>query len=227
MKVLAVEDDPQIVEAISLTLQISWPEVKMISTHLGREGVYLVESEAPDLVVLDLGLPDMSGFEVLKQIRRFSNLPVLILTVRTEEADIVKGLEWGADDYLVKPFRQLELLARIRALLRRRNAGGEELPIVCGTLSFDPETRQLTQGNKEISLTRTQALILCHLMKNAGRVVTHSSLAEAAWGTDYSGAAQSLRVHVSRLRQKIEADPNHPRLILSVPGVGYSLVKES
>ena len=224
MKVLIVEDNRDIVETISLALQIRWPEAKLVSTHLGEKGIELVESESPDIVILDLGLPDISGFEVLKQIRLFSVVPIIILTVRAEEADIVKGLEWGADDYVVKPFSQLELLARVKAQIRGQTRSREE-PLVCGPLSFDPSTRQLLYDGKEIALTRTEAHILRHLMNNAGRVVTHSSLAEEVWGEDYPGAADSLKVHIRRLREKLEADPSQPQLILTKAGIGYFLKK--
>lgn len=225
MKVLIIEDDRDIVEAISLAFQIRWPEAQLASTHLGERGIQLVESEAPDIVILDLGLPDISGFDVLKQVRRFTPVPIIILTVRAEESDIVKGLEWGADDYIVKPFRQLELLARVKALIRRQTPEGEEPPLACGTLHFDPSTCQLVFGDKEIGLTRTQGEILHHLMKNAGRVTTHSRLAEAVWGAEYPGAVDSLKVHIRHLRERIEADPSHPQLILTKPGIGYSLIK--
>ena len=119
MKVLIIEDDRDIVDVIKLAFDIRWPDAKIVSTHLGERGIELVEEESPDVVILDLGLVDVSGFDALKRIRMFSNVPVLILTVRAEESDIVRGLEWGADDYMVKPFRQLELLSRIRALVRR------------------------------------------------------------------------------------------------------------
>ncbi|MFQ5759188.1 MAG: response regulator transcription factor, partial [Candidatus Bathyarchaeia archaeon] len=142
MKVLIIEDDQAIVEAITLALQLSWPESKLVSTNLGQRGTELVESENPDVVILDLGLPDTSGFEVLKQIRLFSSVPILILTVRSDEADIVKGLEWGADDYVVKPFRQLELLSRIKLVTRRRGSLAKETPLVCGKLRFEPSTWQ-------------------------------------------------------------------------------------
>jgi len=225
MKVLIIEDDPQIVEAISLAFGIRWPEAKLISTHLGDEGVQLVEKEAPDLVILDLGLPDINGFEVLKQIRLFSTIPVIILTVRAEETDVVKGLEWGADDYIVKPFRQIELLARTKALLRRRSPLEVELPLVWGSLCFDPTTHEILCHEKKISLTRTEGHILHHLLKHAGQVVTHSSLAEAVWGVDYPGATDSLKVHIRRLREKLEDDPSHPQLILTKPSVGYFLAR--
>jgi two-component system KDP operon response regulator KdpE len=227
MKVLIIEDDRDIVEAISLAFQIRWPEAQLVSTHLGERGIDLVESEAPDIVILDLGLPDISGFDVLKQVRSFTEVPIIILTVRAEEADIVKGLEWGADDYVVKPFRQLELLARVRALIRRQSPPGEEPPVTCGPLRYDPSSCQLFHGEKEIFLTRTQGEILHHLMKNAGHVATHARLAEAVWGSEYPGAIDSLKVHIRHLREKIEADPSQPKLILTKSGVGYTLAKPS
>lgn len=227
MKVLIIEDDPQIVEAINLAFQIRWPEAKVVMTARGEKGIDMVESEKPDVVILDLGLPDISGFEALKRIRLFSNVPILILTVMAEETDKVKGLEWGADDYVTKPFKQLELLARIKALLRRQSPRDEEQPIVCGPLTFNPTTYQLQNGGKEINLTRTEGLIIQHLMRNVGHVVTHTSLAEAVWGTDYPDAAQSLKVYIRRLREKLEVDPSQPQMILTKAGIGYSLAKQS
>ena len=225
MKVLIIEDDREIVEVISLAFQIRWPEVKLVSTHLGEKGVELVESENPDVVILDLGLPDTSGYDVLREIRTFSTVPILILTVRGEEPDVVRGLEWGADDYMVKPFRQLELLSRIRALTRRANSSGGETPLVYGELSFNPTTRQLSCGQKEIEITRTEGTILHQLMRNPGLVVTHSALAEALWGEDYPDATSALKVYILRLRQKLEADPSQPKLILTKSGIGYLLAK--
>ncbi len=225
MKALIIEDDENIVEAVSLAFQIRWPEAKLVYTHLGGKGVELVESEAPDVVILDLGLPDISGFEVLKQVRLFSIVPIIILTVMAGEADIVKGLELGADDYMAKPFSQLELLARVQALVRRQAPPGEQPPLVCGSLYFDPSTRQLRYGEREISLTATEGQILNHLMRNAGHVVTHLSLIDEAWGEDYPGAADGLKVYIRRLRKKLEADPGQPKLILTKSGIGYLLAK--
>jgi two-component system KDP operon response regulator KdpE len=226
-KVLIIEDDREIVDSVSLTFRLRWPEAELISAGLGEEGVEMVENEAPDIVILDLGLPDMSGFDVLRQIRLFSSVPVVILTVKGEEADMVKGLEWGADEYVVKPFRQLELLARLKVQLRKQTSPDEEAPIICGPLRLDPSTFQLTHGGKEISLTIVEGRIIEHLMRNAGHVVTHTRLAEAVWGEDYPGAIDSLRVYIRYLRQKLEADPSHPKLILTKAGVGYSLAKPS
>ena len=225
MKILVIEDDPQIVEAISLAFQIRWPEAKMVSTHQGEKGIDLVETEKPDIVILDLGLPDINGFDVLKQVRLFSDIPILILTARAEESDIVKGLEWGADDYMVKPFRQLELLSRIKALTRRRMSITTDAPVVVGPLSYNAATGQLNFNQREINLTPTEGRILHHLMRNAGQVVTHSSLSDAVWGEEYPGAVESLKVYIRRLREKLEAEPQHPHFILTKAGVGYLLVK--
>jgi two-component system response regulator VicR len=227
MKILVIEDDQQIVEAISLAFQIRWPEAKLVTTHLGEKGIELVEKEKPEIVILDLGLPDINGFEVLKQIRLFSDIPILILTARTEESDIVKGLEWGADDYMVKPFRQLELLSRIKALTRRRSFPDIDTPVTVGKLNFNPSTGQLIIDQKEISLTPTEGRILHHLMRNAGQVITHASLADAVWGEDYPGAVDSLKVYIRRLREKLESQPQDPKLIVTKAGVGYLLVKPS
>lgn len=224
MKVLIIEDDKEIVEAISLAFQIRWPEAEVISTRLGKKGIELVESEPPDLVILDLGLPDINGFEVLHEIRVFSHVPIIIITARTDEADVVKGLEWGADDYISKPFRQLELLARVKALIRRQ-APSEEESLTVGSLRLDTTSGQLYNGQKEIALTVTESRIVKHLMKNAGHVVSHASLAEAVWGEDYPGSADSLKVHIRRLREKVEADPSNPQLILTKSGVGYFLAR--
>ena len=227
MNILVIEDNEEIVEVISLGLQIGWPELKMLSTPLGKEGIELVENESPDRVILDLGLPDMDGFKVLKQIRLFSTVPIIILTVRNEEVDVVKGLGLGADDYMVKPFRQMELLARIKAMIRRLNLPDDELLFSHGPFRFSPSRHKLFCFGKEIALTNTEGLILHYLLRNAGKVVTHSSLAQVVWGEDYPGAASALKVYIRRLRQKIEVAPNNPQLILTKPRLGYTLVKQT
>lgn len=224
IKVLIVEDDEEIKEIVSLALEINWPELKLISARLGKTGVELVAGESPDLVILDLGLPDTSGFGVLREIRAFSNVPILILTVRGDEADIVRGLEAGADDYMTKPFRQVELLSRMRALTRRAHPASEEA-LAYGGLSFDPPTGQLSHGRARTTLTRIEGQVLSHLMKDAGQVSTYSALTEAIWGMGRQEETETLRVYIQRLRQKIEADPEQPQIILASPGIGYSLAK--
>ncbi len=225
-KILIIEDNEEIVEAVSLAFQIRWPQVRIASTERGEEGIDLVEKESPDVVILDLGLPDISGFEVLKSVRLFSIVPVVILTVRGEEADIVKGLELGADEYIVKPFRQLELLARVKALIRRASAMEEDSSIVCGPLCLDPTMRTVHYGDRQTSLTRTESIILLQLMRNAGNVVTRANFVEKLWGSDYPDAAASLKVHIRRLREKIEPDPSHPGFIITRAGVGYFLAEQ-
>lgn len=225
MRALIIEDDPGIVESISLALQIRWPETQIVSTHLGKKGIDLAGSEDPDIIILDLGLPDISGFDVLKQVRSFSSAPIIILTVKADEADIVKGLEWGADDYIVKPCGQLELLARVRARIRDKSRSVKEAPLSYGALRFNPSTHHLTIENREIKLTTIEAHIMHHLMKNAGQVVTYSSLAEEVWGEDYPGSIDSLRVHIRRLREKVESDPGQPQFILTKASIGYFLAK--
>ncbi len=226
MKVLVVEDDREIVEVLSMVFGMRWPDAKLVSTNLGEKGVELAESENPDVVILDLGLPDISGFDVLKQIRIFSSVPILILTVRGEEADIVRGLEWGADDYMVKPFRQLELMSRIQALTRRTGSSVEETPLTCGRLRFSPRTKQLFNGEVEIKITPTEASVMECLMKKRGQVVTYADIAEGIWGENFPDPVDSLRVYIRRLRQKIEEDPEQPKIILNRSGVGYSLAVE-
>lgn len=225
MKLLIIEDDEEIVEAISLAFQIRWPEAQIISTRYGKKGIEQVESDQPDIVILDLGLPDINGFDVLRKIRQFSKVPIIILTVRAEEADIIKGLEWGADDYIIKPFRQLELLARVKAQTwRKGQSEGEKF--ISGPLQLDSATGQVYLRNKEINLTVTESRILSHLMRNSGHIVTHSSIAQAVWGDDYPGAADNLKVHIRRLREKIEDNPSSPALIITKPGIGYLFSKQ-
>jgi len=226
MKILVIEDVPSVVETISLAVEMRWPDAKIISTAQGKQGIDMVESESPDVIILDLGLPDISGFDVLKHIRLFSDVPILILTVRSEEADIVKGLEWGADDYMTKPFKQLELLARIKGIMRRHRPRAEE-PLTCGQLRFEPSSLRLMVGPKEIAISRTEGIILEQLMRNPGNVVSYASLAEAMWGGDFPAASDSIKVHIRHLREKLETDPSKPQIILNKAGMGYYVAKPS
>ena len=223
MKILIIEDQPTIVEIVALAIQIRWPEATVITTQLGAKGIELIEAEVPDIVILDLGLPDIDGLEVLKQVRLFSEVPIIILTVRDEEQDIVKGLEWGADEYIVKPFRQLELIARINALLRKKNVPTGEASLVYGPLRLDLSRSRLFTDGKEINLTNTESLILYHLMKYAEKVVTLSELTEILWGVDFPNATDAIRVYIRRLRIKIEIDPSKPQFLHTRTGQGYTL----
>jgi len=227
MKVLMIEDDAQIVDSVAWAFRMRWPDVEFSSTDSGESGVTQARETRPDLVILDLGLPDISGFEVLKHIRLFATMPIIILTARKEEFDIVKALEAGADDYLVKPFRQMELLSRIKALLRRSASPAPESTLSVGDLKLSPATGVLHHQNKEIPLTRTEEIIVNKLMQSAGGVVTYAALAEALWNDYYPDCVAALRVYIRQLRQKIEADVDNPKVILNKHGVGYMLANPS
>lgn len=228
MKVLVIEDSTEIQEAISLTFELHWPESSVIAASEGSSGIALTESESPDIIILDLGLPDMDGFKVLKEIRNFSDIPVIILTVREEEIDKVRGLELGADDYIVKPFSHMELLARVRAVLRRSHIPelkGTEEPLVTSKLSIDFATRTVTKDDKQIKLTPTEFNLLHYLARNEGKVLTHRALLEKVWGEEYTDSSEYLKVYIQRLRDKLEDDPSDPKILISERGVGYKFVK--
>ncbi len=224
-RILIIEDSEEIIEAVTLGIQIRWPSSVIGSTARGCIGLQMISDKKPDLVILDLGLEDTSGFEVLKQRRLFSKVPVIILTVRREESDIVKGLELGADDYIIKPFRQLELTARINALIRRTDTVPLGTPITCGQLSLDSVNQIAQFKGRQIRLTPHETTILATLMLNAGITVTHNTFSDKIWGISYPEAPNSLKVHIRRLREKIETDPSHPEIITTITGVGYSLIK--
>jgi len=228
MKLLIIEDNPEIIEAVSLCFELRWPEVKVVSTDKGETGVSLAESESPDLIILDLGLPDIDGFEVLRQVRLFSDTPVIILTVRGEELDKIKGLELGADDYVVKPFSHMELLARVKAVLRRSQMPelrGDEKPFVHGKLKVDFSSREISVSGNQVKLTPIEYNLLYQMIRNEGRVLTHRFLLEKVWGEEYIDATDYLKKYIQRLRQKLEDDSENPRLILTERGVGYKLMK--
>jgi two-component system KDP operon response regulator KdpE len=224
MKVLLIDDDAGIIDFITTIFKIGWPEAEIISAQSGRHGIELTASEDPSVVILDLGLPDISGFQVLEEIRCFSAVPVLILSVRGEEADIVRGLSLGADEYVQKPFRQLELLARVKALCRRDERVTEVHDLSFGKLSFSKSIRDIIYKKKSVIVTVTEGRILSRLVAARGDVVSSTELARAAWGnTKGTTMAENLKSYIYRLRQKLEEDPTHPTLILSKPGVGYFL----
>ena len=225
MKLLIIEDDPEIQEIISIDFDMSWPGVEVVPSLEGEKGIELSETEKPDIIILDLGLPDISGFEVLKEIRSFSNVPIIILTVKGEEQNKVRGLELGADDYVVKPFSPVELLARVRAVLRRSEAiplGGGLLKF--GKLAIDPGVRKVTLDGEEIRLTPTEYKLLYFLAMNEGRVLTREILMSRVWGEEYLDSPDRLKTCIRRLRRKVENDPPNPRIILTQRG-GYMFSK--
>ena len=223
MKILIIEDDDVIVENVALTLKVGWQEAELISACLGEEGIEMVGSEAPDLVILDLGLPDMDGFDVLKQIRLYSEVPVIILTVREDETEVVKAFDLGADEYLFKPFRQMELIARLQSIIRRKHLSSIDIYQKCGPFNINYASHMVKYGDRIIRLTSNELLLLNHLAQNQGKAVSCASIAEILWGTDYPGSNKAIRVYIRQLRQKIEKDPNNPKLIITKPTIGYAL----
>jgi two-component system KDP operon response regulator KdpE len=220
--ILVVDDEEQIRRALKSILSTRGYTLDMAAT--AHEALMKAIDSPPDLVVLDLMLPDRSGIEVCRELRSWMTAPILILSVRSNEADKIKALDEGADDYLTKPFSAGELLARIRALLRRAAALTSPPPvIVTGELQIDIARRSVRRAGEEVSLTPTEFDILAFLARNAGLVVTQKMILEEVWGPEWVEDAQTLRVHVSNLRKKIEPKGSAPRYIITEPGVGFRL----
>jgi DNA-binding response OmpR family regulator len=188
----------------------------------------LVEAESPDIVILDIGLPDMEGFEVLKEIRRFSQVPVIMLTVRAEDTDVARSLEMGADDYITKPFSHIELVARVQAVLRRSQGttvSSGERPFNSGKLFIDFTGNEVKVDGKSVKLTSTELKLLYLLVRNEGRLVTHEGLLSKVWGETYSDARDLLRVHIQHLRQKLDDSVESPHIIVTEHGMGYKFIR--
>ncbi|XUX00940.1 MAG: response regulator transcription factor [Dehalogenimonas sp.] len=226
MKILIIEDDPGIVELVSLTFELGWPDVKLIVAGTGEKGMNILESDRPDAVILDIGLPDTNGFEIIKAIRLFSDVPILMLTVRIDERDVVKALTLGADDYLTKPFRQMELLARIKAITRRTQHGDQDLKVSNGPWHFGKTLTELYRGQQIFHLTPIQGLIMQSLIKQAGQFVSAETLAGKIWGEHHAATADDLRVHIHHLRKKFDENRSGSSFISNKPGLGYMLVSE-
>jgi len=219
-RILVVDDEPQILRSLRTTLASHGYDVQTAAT--GEEALAAVDGRLPDLVVLDLVLPGLSGLEVCRRLRARASLPILVLSARGDERDKVAALDLGADDYLTKPFGVNELLARIRAALRRAvGARGPSAVVEAGALRVDFDRRQVTLDGAEVRLTPTEFDLLKVLVANAGRVLTHGYLLRTVWGPEYEGESQLLRVFIGQLRRKVERDPSRPRHILTDPGVGY------
>jgi len=227
MKVLVIEDMPEVVAAIRVCFTIRWPDAAVISTGKGSDALQLVQSDAPDIVILDLGLPDMDGLEVLEEIRRFSDLPVIIVTANGDETMKVIGLEMGADDYIVKPFSHTEFMARAKAALRRAHMPelrGDEGVVSGAGLSIDLAGCRLLVEGQEVSLTSTEWKLLSHLVRNEGRVLSHQVLAEKVWGTEFLNDS-AIKMCVCRLRVKLSNDRQIQTLIRTHRGIGYSFAR--
>jgi two-component system KDP operon response regulator KdpE len=222
--ILVVDDEVQIRRLLRITLEAAGHSVREVAT--GRLALDEVVRHAPDAVVLDLGLPDLSGLEVLRRLREWSRVPVLVLTVRSAEADKVTALDAGADDYLTKPFGAAELTARLRAVLRRAPAGNELAAVTFGDLTVDLAARIVRRKTEEVKLTPREYSLLRILVLHRGRVVTHQQILREVWGPKAEEFTHYLRVHMTHLRQKIEADPHHPRHLKTESGIGYRLVED-
>jgi DNA-binding response OmpR family regulator len=225
--IVAADDDPQLLRLMTRNLQLEGYEV--LGASDGQQALELIESTPPDLVLLDVMMPKMDGFTVCYRVREFSAVPIIIVTARGQDQDKVRGLDLGADDYLTKPFSVDELLARVRAVLRRsqfsarEHAQGLRASTASGELTVDYAQHLVTLAGREIALTPTEYRILAYLAQNVGHVVTQDLLLEHVWGSEYLGESHMLQVNINRLRRKLEVEPTQPRYILTKVGIGYSL----
>jgi DNA-binding response OmpR family regulator len=222
MKLAIIEDDKSIINAIEVAFEFRWPDVEVVTAETGKEAVALVKKESPDVVLLDINLPDISGFEVLKGIRGFSSVPVIILTVRADDTDVLRGLETGADDYIIKPFNYLTLLARVKAVLRR----SEKVPLkssqniaMSSHLNIDFVNQKIRVDNQLVKLTPLEYQLLVLLVKNKDMVVPYQQIMEEIWGKTMWYDTENLRICIRRLRKKLNDVP--PHMILNKHGSGY------
>lgn len=220
-KVLIIDDEPQIRRLLKMALESN--DYKVYESDTGKDGLLSVTMNRPDVILLDLGLPDKEGLSVLSQLREWSAVPIIVLTVRDEEQTKIAALDGGADDYITKPFNTGELLARIRVALRRSFKMDESPLFKSGTLNVDLNARIVKVRDEEVKLTATEYSILALMIKYSGRVLTHNFLIKEIWGIHYPDNFQILRVHVAQLRKKIEENPSFPQILITEPGVGYRL----
>ena len=227
-KILVIDDESQIQRFLKIALEGSGYEVLLASQ--GQQGLEKAGLDSPDLILLDLGLPDLAGLEVLQRLREWTQIPVIVLSVQEQERDKVAALDRGADDYLTKPFGVQELLARIRVALRhaaaRTEPGDDNSSVQFGPIRVDRASRQIWKGEEPVKLTKTEYKLLALLIQHAGKVLTHRHILREIWGAEYTGETHYLQVYVSQLRRKLEDDPTQPRLILTESGVGYRLMAE-
>ena len=224
-RILVVDDEPRMRRFVRMNLDLEGYEV--IEADNGLQALQKVRDEMPDLVLLDVAMPELDGFETLEHIRESSSVPVIMLTVKNDEEDRIRGLDLGADDYITKPFSPRELLSRIRAVLRRvepSKAGGEEPLVIDEDLQIDFPRRTVIARGEHIKLRPTEYRLLLHLVENAGWIVPQETLLAKVWGPEYRDDNQLLRLYITYLRKKIEPDPANPRYILTERGVGYQFV---
>jgi len=221
-RIMIIDDEPQMRRLLQVALTAHGYEIREAET--GREGIDQTAVFHPDLIVLDLSLPDLDGIEVIKKLREWTQTPVIILSVREQEGDKIAALDAGADDYVTKPFSMGELLARIRTALRHAAGTGDEPVLTFGGLVIDLTRRYVAMDGREVKLTPTEYELLRVLTVNAGKVLTHRQLMRMVWGPSYEQETNYLRVYIRQLRQKIEPDPARPRNIITESGVGYRLI---
>ncbi len=221
-EILIIDDEQQIRKLLEISLESNDYKVWQAST--GREGIVMAANHPPDCILLDIGLPDISGHAILKELRTWYNKAIIILSVQNSETDIVTALDNGATDYLTKPFRTAELLARIRSAIRRNQLPNNSQRIESGNLQIDFIARTVKKNNERIKLTSTEFNLLSLFAKNEGRVLTHQFILKEIWGVGYQSETQYLRVFVASLRKKIEDDPDRPQHIITESGVGYRFI---
>jgi two-component system KDP operon response regulator KdpE len=225
--IVLIEDEPQIRRFLRATL--TGQGYRLFETATGADGVVEVASRQPDVVIIDLGLPDMDGLEVIHRLREWTAVPIIVLSARGQERDKVAALDTGADDYISKPFAAGELLARVRVALRHAAGAsheGEEAAFKVGDLQVDLLRRHVTVGDVEVKLTPIEYKLLTTLVRHAGKVVTHAQLLREVWGPSHADQSHYVRVYMAHLRHKLEAEPARPRYLLTEPGVGYRLAAD-
>ena len=226
IKVLIIEDDPVMVDTIAICFYVCWPEATVISVPTGEEGLEVVENQSPDIIILDLGLPGMDGYQTLKKLRGSSEVPIILLTAKDTEMARVKGLELGADDYITKPFSHIVLMARVKAVLRRAPANASESASGIywnaeADLEIDLDSRVVTRHGQAVNLAPLEYSLLELLISNEGRVLSHERILSKVWGQEYKDETAYLKVYIRRLRTKLWDDPQDPELIHTQRGVGY------
>lgn len=218
-EILVIDDEAQIRKLLQITLESN--DYRVVQAETGKEGIVLAANHNPTLILLDIGLPDKNGHVVLKELREWYTKPIIMLSVQDNETDIVSALDNGATDYLTKPFRSGELLARIRSAIRRDQSESQQPVIHCGDLEIDLVARTIKRNGEPVKLTATEYKLVVLFVQNEGKVLTHQYLLKQIWGIPYQTETQYLRVFVAQLRKKLETDPNHPKHILTESGVGY------
>lgn len=226
MRVAVIEDDQEIMEVVSIAFETAWPGSQVIGAPNAVEGLEMVKTQNPDVIILDVALPEgeTCGFDLCKEFRSFSDVPIIIVTARSREVDIVRGLELGAADYLTKPFSSVELLARTRAVLRRVQVGPlgmESHPYVSKELSVDYDTREVLVHGEQVKLTPTEYRMLCYLIRNPRQVLTNQAILDEVWGDEYRNSNGLVKAHIQRLRRKLKDNLQDPRMIITERGRGY------